>query len=61
MTAEAVQPPVVDANGEPVPVPDGVPVDVARQFYAGRVPAPACPHYMSKMEADAGFTTCERC
>jgi hypothetical protein len=58
----AVQPPpVVDANGDPVDVPEGVPLEVARVFYAERVPAAECPHYLAASEARAGFKTCERC
>lgn len=52
---------VPDANGQPVLVPDGIPVDAFGAFMAGRVPAQDCPHYIAASEASAGFTTCERC
>lgn len=53
--------PVLDANGDPVPVPDNITPDEAfRAFMAGRVPA-TCGHYVSAMEARAGFDKCERC
>lgn len=55
---------VIDANGNPVPITEeqaALPDDVLRQFFAGRVPASGCPHYIAKSEADAGFTNCERC
>lgn len=67
MTAPAAMPPpdeagpVLDFDGLPVDVPDGVPDDVARQFFAGRVRAPGCPHYLAASERRAGFTTCEQC
>lgn len=59
----AAEPPVLDANGDPVPggVPAGIPSDTYRQFMAGRVPAPGCPHYTYASEVAAGLTTCERC
>lgn len=58
--------PVTDANGNPVDVstlvpPDIAPSDPLRAFFAGRVPAKGCPHYISASEARHGFTTCERC
>lgn len=58
--------PVLDANGNPVDVSTIVPPDVApdpalRAFFAGRVPAKGCPHYISASEAYVGFTTCEHC
>lgn len=53
--------PVLDGNGDPVQVPDGIAVDEAfRAFMASRVPAP-CGHYIAKVEADAGFDRCEWC
>lgn len=55
-------PPVLDANGDPVTVPDHIVADEAfREFMAGRVPAPGCPHYMPASEARAGLSQCERC
>lgn len=52
----------VDANGDRVPLPDHVAATFElRVFMAGRVPAPDCPHYMAKSEADAGLTRCEHC
>lgn len=54
--------PVVDANGNPVPLPDHVAASAdLRAFMASRVPAAECPHYIAKSEADAGFVRCERC
>lgn len=54
--------PVLDGNGNPVPVPDHIEVDgLYRAFMAGRVPAKKCGHYIAKSEARAGFTRCERC
>lgn len=61
-TEERAEPaPVVDANGDPVDVPAGVDLDVARVFFAGRVPAKKCPHYIAASEARAGFEKCEHC
>jgi hypothetical protein len=56
-------PPVLDANGAPVPggVPLGCDAAMFRRFMAGRVPASGCPHYIAASEARAGFTTCEGC
>jgi hypothetical protein len=54
--------PVLDANGDPVTLPENLaPSDEPRAFFAGRVPTPHCPHYMAASEAAAGFTRCERC
>jgi hypothetical protein len=52
--------PVLDANGDPVNVPPGLPLDVAREFFACRVPAP-CGHYIAVSEQRAGYTKCEHC
>lgn len=61
-TNEPEPPPVVDANGDPVTVPESVTVtEEIRAFFAGRVPAKGCKHYMAQSEARAGFKTCERC
>lgn len=58
----ATNSPVLDANGDPVPaLPQDVPDEVMRAFFAGRVPAPKCPHYIAQSEARAGFTKCENC
>lgn len=52
---------VLDADGNPVTVPDGVEVTGEfRAFMAGRVPA-GCGHYIAVSEARAGFGVCERC
>lgn len=54
--------PVLDADGGEVLLPDGFEVtDTLRQFMAGRVPAPNCPHYMHASERRAGFRSCEGC
>ena len=54
--------PVVDANGDPVDLPPEFQVDgLIRMFFAGRVPAPDCPHYMTKSEVTAGYRRCEHC
>ena len=46
-----------DANGDLVPyAPEG-----SADYFATRVPAPNCPHYMATSELSAGYTTCERC
>jgi hypothetical protein len=53
---------LLDANGDPVPLPDGMGVDdTLRLFFASRVPARQCPHYIAVSEARAGFQRCERC
>lgn len=60
--ASEPDPPVLDANGDPVNVPGNIEPDEAfRAFMAGRVPAPGCPHYMPASDARAGLRTCERC
>lgn len=52
-------PQIRDANGDVV---SGVEGDAtAAAFFAGRVPAPDCPHYIAASEAAAGFTRCEHC
>ena len=63
MSAEVTELPVVDADGEPVDVSSmtNIPTDVLRTFFAGRVPAIDCPHYIAVSEARAGFEKCERC
>lgn len=54
--------PVLDGNGNPVTLPEGFEVnDSLRAFFAGRVPASGCPHYIYKSEARIGITECERC
>ncbi|GAA3751582.1 hypothetical protein [Micromonospora maritima] len=54
--------PVVDANGDPVDLPPEFEVDsLIRLFFAGRVPARDCPHYIAKSEARAGYRRCEHC
>lgn len=54
-----------DANGDPVPNADvqGDEAFIAwlTGWFADRVPAPDCPHYMAVSEARAGFQRCERC
>lgn len=55
---------ILDANGDPVGItaPDDLTsAAIERQFFATRVPAPDCPHYMAQSEMRAGFTKCERC
>lgn len=53
--------PVLDANGDPVNLPDHiVPSEDLRVFMASRVPA-ECGHYIAASEAAAGFKNCERC
>lgn len=53
---------VVDADGLPVDVSDlTTDRDSLRAFYAGRVRAPDCPHYLAASERRAGLRTCERC
>lgn len=54
--------PVLDADGIPVVIPDHVEITAElRLFFAGRVPARKCPHYIAVSEARAGFDRCERC
>lgn len=54
--------PILDADGNEVVIPtDMVTDDMLRLFFAGRVPAPNCPHYMAKSERDAGYDNCESC
>jgi hypothetical protein len=52
---------IVDANGTPVPGMEGRDDPYLRQWFAGRVPASLCDHYITMSEARAGFTRCERC
>lgn len=55
---------ILDANGDPVILTDelsALPSEVLALFFAGRVPAGGCPHYIAQSEARAGFTKCERC
>jgi hypothetical protein len=54
--------PLLDAEGKEVVLPADFEVDeVMRLFFASRVPAPNCPHYMNKRDRDAGFGNCEPC
>lgn len=56
--------PVLDANGDPVeltPELAEMPHEQLVEFFAGRVPAIGCDHYIAASEARAGLTTCERC
>lgn len=57
--------PVVDANRETVDTTGlaagSVVSDAMRLYFAGRVRAAKCPHYIAASEARAGLTTCERC
>lgn len=54
--------PVLDGDGNPVNLPEDFEVnDDLRAFFAGRVPASGCPHYVYKSEARIGIDTCERC
>jgi hypothetical protein len=58
---QLVEPPVLDANGDPVEVSAAIEVtDVFRQYMAGRVPVD-CGHYIAASEARAGMKSCERC
>ena len=58
----AISEPVLDADGNDVPLPADFKVTPEfRLFMSGRVPAPNCPHYMSKSDRDAGFRNCEPC
>jgi hypothetical protein len=55
---------ILDGNGDPVTLTDEMtvmPREVLAQFFAGRVPATECPHYIAASEARAGFEKCERC
>lgn len=55
-------PPAPLLDGDGIEVKPGVEIDdVTRRYFAGKVHAPECPHYMAKSERDAGFTKCERC
>lgn len=38
-----------------------MPDQALRDFFAGRVRAPGCPHYMYASERRAGLRTCEHC
>lgn len=59
MTSQTETPaPVLDANGDPVPIE---PPDSIYLWFAGRVPAPGCLHYIAASEARAGYIRCERC
>lgn len=54
--------PILDANSDPVPgLDEAARTEELREWFAGRVPAAHCPHYIAASEARAGFTTCERC
>lgn len=53
--------PVLDANGNAVDLRGAIVTDEIRAYFAGRVPAPECPHYIAASEARAGFTKCESC
>lgn len=54
--------PLLDAAGQEVPVPDGAQVTEAiRLFFAGRLPAPECDHYMYASEIRQGLKVCESC
>lgn len=46
-----------DANGDPVRGAD----PSMREWFAARVPAKRCRHYIAASEARAGYTQCERC
>lgn len=60
--AEQPTEPLLDADGVPVPLPDNfVVTEEVRAFFAGRVPARACPHYIAVSEARVGIDRCERC
>lgn len=49
-------------DGDGLPIPPLVQNDPAtRAYFAGKVRALKCPHYMAKSERDAGFEKCERC
>lgn len=52
--------PVLDANGDPVPLPETFADEVLRAWFANRVPAKECSHYLAVSEARAGYTKCER-
>lgn len=59
---QAEEQPLLDHDGIPVPVPEGTRVTPEmRAYFAGRVPASRCPHYIAVSEARAGFDRCERC
>jgi hypothetical protein len=53
--------PIVDADGNPVDATGLAVTPELRAFFAGRVPAKDCPHYIAGSERRAGFTRCERC
>lgn len=52
---------VVDANGRTVPGLEECDDAYVLQWFAGRVPAAPCGHYITVSEARAGRTKCERC
>jgi hypothetical protein len=58
---QVAEPPVLDANGDPVEVSAAIEVsDGFRRFMAGRVPVD-CGHYIAASEARTGMKSCERC
>lgn len=53
--------PLLDHDGRVVDVGDREVTPIVRAFFAGRVRASGCPHYISAQEAAVGITTCEQC